>query len=403
MIKLCAHDDCTGCLACKKVCPKNAISVVYKNGFVYPEIDYGSCVQCGKCINICPSLNAETKAPQVHEVYACYSKDDNIRRNSSSGGIFTILASSIIEREGAVCGVTVDEQLNIMHTIVSEEKDLFSLRGSKYVQSDVQCCYSEIDSLLEKGQSVLFSGTPCQVAAINRLIRRNRENLYTIDFICHGVPSPKFFHAYCSYLEKRYQSKILFLKFRDKEKGWMFFNMRVQFENGQVYIGEWHTDPFIRGFLRDLVLRPCCYTCRYRSRNRESDITLADYWEYTHHNYLHWNTDEGISKVIINTEKGKNWYQNSLNIYDVRSFTRTLLDKKIIDKSLSSKCIRPDTVDIFWQDFETDDFESLIEKYLFSDSMSLKNRLRQVIIKLPFAGFVLFIFGKIFRSINKYF
>ena len=401
MIKLCAH--CTGCLACKYVCPKNAISVVLKNGFAYPEIDNCSCLQCERCMNICPSLNASTMEPQVHEVYACYSKDGNIRRNSSSGGIFTILASSIIEREGVVCGVTVDDQLNIRHTIVSEERDLSSLRGSKYVQSDVECCYSEIDSLLKKGQSVLFSGTPCQVAAVNRLIRRNRENLCTLDFICHGVPSPDFFHAYCSYLEKRYQSKIFSLKFRDKERGWMFFNMRVQFENSQVYIGEWHSDPFLRGFLRDLVLRPCCYTCRYRSRNRESDITLADYWEYIHHNYLHWNTDKGISKVIINTEKGKNWYQNSLNKCGVRSFTRTLLDKKIIDKSLSSKCIRPDTVDLFWQEFETDDFESLIEKYLFPDSMSLKTRLRQVLIKLPCAGFVFFLFGKIFRSINKCF
>ena len=404
MIELCAHDDCTGCMACRSACSQDAISIEHENGFAYPVINTMSCVQCGACMKVCPSLDEILTEPQPskHEVYACYSKDSDIRRASSSGGMFTVLASSILSTsKGAVSGVTVGADLNVKHTIVSSVDELSLLRGSKYVQSEVGNCYNDLRSMLNRGNSVVFSGTPCQVAAINKLIKRNREHLYTIDFICHGVPSPQFFRAYCLYLEEQYQSKIQSLKFRDKAQGWMFYNMKVLFENGQIYIGKWHSDPFLRGFLRDLVLRPSCYNCKYRSMKRESDITIADYWEYIHHNYRYWNTDKGVSKVIINSEKGKLWFLNSIQKYHVKYFSRTLQDKVSVEKSLVSKCVRPEKVDSFWLDFQSDKFGLLIDKYLFPDPVSLKIRIRQRLIKWSFMSFISYFLGKGLRFIKK--
>lgn len=309
-------DKCTGCTACKNVCPKSAIKMKENSeGFLYPVIDKDICVDCGLCTKVCP-INNETKIKFNQKFYAMWTQDNKIRLNSSSGGIFTEIAKYILTSNGIVYGASFDENYNLKHTSINKISDLHKLTGSKYLQSDLNDVFKEIKNLL-KDTKVLFVGTPCQVIGLKKYLKCDFSNLYTCDLICHGVPSPLVFK---NYLETYTDiSKIKNINFRDKIIGWKNFSFTLDLKNKEKITEIFSNNLYMRGFLNNLYLRKSCYDCKFANLNRYSDITLGDFWNYEA--ILNKKEDDkGISLVIVNSDKGNeiiNQIKNNVVIEEV--------------------------------------------------------------------------------------
>ena len=201
--------ECTGCWACYNACPVGAISMVDdEEGFKYPHVDYETCIECKRCVKVCPTIN-EKQTYKRGVAYACYNKDEEIRRQSSSGGIFTLIAEEFISRDGKVFGAVFDENFDVHHDGASDMEEVGRMRGSKYVQSTIGETYKEVKDLLNSGEYVLFSGTPCQVGGLRTYLGRDYSKLFCMDNICHGIPSPKVFSEYRQYLEKKHMSRMI--------------------------------------------------------------------------------------------------------------------------------------------------------------------------------------------------
>lgn len=304
---------CTGCYACMNACPINCIRLEQDNeGFGYPLIDTNNCNNCGLCIKSCPSMNekdfsAEFKNP---DVYAGWSLEDNIRLNSSSGGIFSEIATKIIESGGYVAGARFDTQNRIEHCLINNLSDIHELRRSKYAQSFIGTVFSEIRTLLENKKNVLFCGTPCHVAGLLRFLGSSHHNLITCDFVCLGVNSPKVFKKYLSHLEKEFNSKIKNFHFRDKSEGWINFRTAIEFEDGRISLRKKNSDPFMRGYIKyPLYIRPSCYACQYKFIPHLSDITLADFWGIEKYE-PELVTSKGTSLIMINSIKGRKLFES---------------------------------------------------------------------------------------------
>lgn len=291
--------SCSGCRACEQLCPVEAIKMEedYK-GFLYPNVDYNKCIQCGICKNSCPVNNIEIKKDVY--AYAAYNKDENIRLESSSGGIFTIFANYILDKNGVVIGAAFNEEFLVNHIIVENKKDLDKLRKSKYVQSNTLNTYEEAKKFLENDRIVYYSGTPCQIEGLKAYLKKDYENLYTQDIICHGVPSPKVWKEYLKYKNK----KINDINFRCKEKSsWGEYQLKFKSDSEIEYINH-NEDKFMKLFLNNLILRESCYQCKFKKESRISDITLADFWGINNID-AQMNDEKGTSLLIINSEKGK--------------------------------------------------------------------------------------------------
>ena len=295
---------CTGCTACYNACPISAIEMKEnKEGFLYPAVDYSKCIKCGKCISICPAINqtADLDDESV-DVYVAYNTDDKIREKSSFGGVFTLIAENILNDGGIVYGAAFDDNWNVIHKRMDNITDLDLLRGSKYVQSNLCDAYSRCLNDLNNGRQVLFSGTPCQIAGLYAFLGEPYDNLFTVDIICHGVPSPLVWRKY---LAERFEvSSIKSINFRCKTNGWSNYSVKIESENKLAYEERHNEDIFMRGFLGDLYLRESCHNCRFKSVGRISDITLADAWgveEFKPELYC----KTGTSMVLIQNERGK--------------------------------------------------------------------------------------------------
>ena len=271
--------DCTGCGACVSVCPKGAVSMKPDGeGFLYPAVDAALCVGCDLCEKRCPAGKAQAKG----EPAAFGAKDirDDIRSSSSSGGVFTALAESVLSKGGAVFGAVFGDDFRVEHVGAVSRDGILPMRGSKYVQSDAASALSDVRALLSRGIPVLFTGTPCQVAGLYALLGNKRpEGLLTVDFICHGVPSPGVFSAYLEELQKQQGSSLVSYSFRDKRLGWKDFSAVARFADGTERTGTQTTEPFLRGFLQNLYLRPSCHACTdLRYGGHAADLTIADLW-----------------------------------------------------------------------------------------------------------------------------
>lgn len=291
-----SSNKCTGCGACLNSCPFDAIKKEEDEyGFWYPVVDKNKCKNCGKCEKACPILHSEThKMPNI-----CYAVMANteIRMKSSSGGIFTLVAQNILNKNGYVCGAAFSNDWNVEHIIINNIEDLDKLRTSKYIQSTIGNAYSEIKTLLENNKPVLFTGTPCQVAGLYSFLGKDYNNLITIDFACHGVPSQKIWQTYLN--ENFDKSQIKKINFRDKfKKGWSCTN-KFTMKNGENIIEQ----TYFRGFSQNLYLRSSCYNCNFAKYERCSDLTIADFWGIKKYNPKY--TDgKGTSVLLINTKKG---------------------------------------------------------------------------------------------------
>lgn len=315
MIRLDDKANCCGCGACVAKCPTKALTMQKDCcGFVYPKLDESLCVHCNLCEKTC-LYQSRPGFPEYKAVYAAAAGDCDLRE-SASGGIFASIAGAILNRGGVVCGAVLsfEEGIHVQHTIITKKEELLPLKGSKYVQSDICNCFSEIRSHLDSGTVVLFCGTPCQVTGLKGYLQKEYDSLFCLDLVCHGVPSEQLFQDYIRFIEKKNQFKVKHFSFRDKSKGWVLHGrMETKTPSGQeetIYFppeGSSYYQLFLDGF----IYRENCYSCPYPGNGRPGDLTLGDYWgiEIVHPELLCENggtleKDKGISALLVNTEKG---------------------------------------------------------------------------------------------------
>ena len=310
MEKIVEKSECTGCTACYSICPRHAIEMKEdENGFKYPVIDKNKCIDCGLCKKTCPVLNKKSNIA-INKCYVGYNKDIEIQEKSSSGGIFDIIAKEILKDNGLVLGAAFDENNKLKHFIVNNLDGLEKLRGSKYLQSDLNDVFKQIKDNI-KNRKILFVGVPCQVAGLKAYLNKDYDNLICIDLICHGVPTPKLFDKYVKELEEKNNDKLINYNFRDKSTGWDSYSNSATFKNKVVKELQSNND-YMKLFLSDVALRESCYNCNFKLGNKYSDITLGDFWGVKNY-YPEMYNKKGVSAIIVNTEKGKDIIKNISN------------------------------------------------------------------------------------------
>lgn len=363
MIEVKHKKDCCGCHACENICPKHCIEMkVDQEGFWYPEIDQTKCINCNLCEKVCPELkqyaNPNALQPQA---LGAWNLDEQVRKQSSSGGVFTALAEWIIDQKGIIFGAGFDECLSVIHKKVTTTEELADLRGSKYTQSKIGSTYKEAKECLMQGKKILFIGTPCQIAGLYSYLQKEYENLYTCDLVCHGVPSPKVFNRYKEYLEGKNNSRVKKVSFRDKKHGWKVFSMALDFENNSRYIKTLREDPFMLGFLKDKYLRPSCHECTFSTLPRMADISLADYWGVSE-KYPELDDDKGTSLLLVNTDKGQKILASCKKQLFMQEcdFAHALQHNPCIAGSVKPHPEREQ----FFKDLDSIPFEELIKKYM---------------------------------------
>lgn len=306
MIKITDKLNCCGCSACAQRCPKQCIAMTEdEEGFLYPKVDISKCIDCHLCEKVCPVINQDEPRTPLN-VYAAKNQNDQIRLDSSSGGIFTILAEQVINAGGVVFGACWDEEWNVKHDYAECLDNLSKFRSSKYLQSIIGDNYFKAEQFLKAGRTVLFTGTPCQIAGLKHFLRKDYDNLLAVEVICHSVPSPGIWQRY---LEERLQtlkwskSDIKHISFRNKKTGWKGYSFIIKNKNGNVFSELGSKNAFMRGFLADLYTRPSCQACPAKQLKSGSDITLGDFWGIDSL-MPEIDDDKGVSAIIINTEKG---------------------------------------------------------------------------------------------------
>lgn len=379
--------ECVGCFSCVNACPKNIIEMQYdEEGFLYPVVDRKNCINCGKCIKVCPviSLNkADDFSKNDVKAFACINNNLKIRKESSSGGIFSALAMYIICAGGSVVGAAFDENWDVVHCTIDNLEELKKLRGSKYVQSRIENCFKIVREKLFNNELVLFSGTPCQIAGLKAYLQKDYDNLFTVDIICHGVPSPGIWKKYLREVYGKYD--IDKIEFRNKVNGWMDYSFCIKHKNGIIYkdISE---ELFMQGFLRNLYLRPSCYQCKFKTVHRNSDLTIADFWGIDSL-YPDLNDNMGTSVVFVHSSKGdfllknieKNIVMQEVNTEDAVNYNKAMIESSNVHKNR----------DKFFEEYKKNDskVEKIIKKYYFDKGLRkrisylLRNKLKLLLRK----------------------
>lgn len=311
-IILAPRELCTGCGACMKKCPQGAISFIPDDeGFPTPKIQENLCVHCGLCNKVCPALN-KPETNLIKAAYAAQITDKVALSDSTSGGLFTAFSREIFRLNGVVYGCVWDENYNAVVRNAKNEEEIKPMRGSKYVWSWAGDTFPEIKEYLDSGRIVLFSGLPCQVAGLKNYLSKKYENLYLVDFLCSGSPSPLALDKYLDTICKKEERKNLNLKFRDKVPYGVGVHITYNGKRKRIKKGEHIRNPYYWSFYTRLVDRKSCYQCEYGSGNRLSDITLGDYWGISDfHNEL--NSRDGVSAILVNSEKGESLIQSLKN------------------------------------------------------------------------------------------
>lgn len=309
MPNLADKNQCTGCTACANICPKSCIEMKEDDeGFSYPVIDNSRCISCLACERVCPILNNHTHKDEETKAYAALSKNDETRLESSSGGIFSELAKLILQSNGIVYGAKYDDDFKVIHTGIEDIESLKELRGAKYSQSDLSTIFQTIKTQLNNGRQVLFSGTPCQIGGLKAFLKKDYDNLYCIDFVCHGVPSPLVWKKYIEYRSQVDADNQVpeYINLRNKESGWSHYSYQVEFaySKNNHYFCQNDKDLYMSLFVNNYILRRSCSNCYYKGYSRESDITLGDFWGI-------WDIlpsmddNKGTSVVFTHSNKGE--------------------------------------------------------------------------------------------------
>lgn len=391
MINITRKEDCVGCNACVQRCPKQCISMNEdEQGFIYPKVDVSKCIECGLCEKVCPVINqSDPKTP--YKVYAGWNTNDKIRLTSSSGGIFYALAKKIIDEGGVVFGAKFNDKWEVVHCHAETTNDIKAFQTSKYVQSSIGDTYLLTEKYLKQRRKVLYSGTSCQIAGLKRFLKKEYENLFTVDVICHGVPSPLIWRNYITLLRNQINQiqshynidnnhalsntiHISKIAFRDKKLGWEKFGFSVQTSTTynsneelkcelnkntveEVLLNEIHTkNLYMQIFLKNLDLRPSCYMCPSKLGKSSSDISLADFWKISSM-YPELYDFNGVSLILANTEKGKTFLTNLKNeIYlSEVEYLHALKANPAIVKS----AIKPKEYASFWKEYQINGFRNI--------------------------------------------
>lgn len=299
MIQITDKSACCGCTACSNACPKKCISMQPdEEGFLYPVTDAESCIDCGLCEKVCPMISMQQVRKTNDTGYIVRNKEKEILMSSSSGGFFSALCRHVIQQNGIVCGAVFDSEWNVEHVLAETYEECRKFRGSKYVQSDLKDLFQQIRNLLSEGRLVCFSGTPCQVAGLNSYLRKPYSNLILVDFVCHGVPSPKLWDAYLAEKDRKH---ITGISFRSKNHGYQFSGMKLEYEDGRTYFGTARIDMMLKTFFSHIALRRTCYSCPFKTADRVSDFTVFDSWHAGELLGIH-DDDYGYTSVLVRGE-----------------------------------------------------------------------------------------------------
>lgn len=309
MIQIKQKEQCCGCTSCANACPQSAISMIPdEEGFLYPSVNEDLCVNCGLCDKVCPIINHKPHSEKT-QGYIIRNTDDDIVKDSTSGGAFSLFAENLMKKGYIVYGTGYDDNMQVVCKAAKKPSDIEEMRGSKFVQSKLGSTFQVIKSTLKAGQKVLFIGTPCQVEGLVGFLGEKPQNLICIDFACRGVPSPGLWDNYLQMMEKKYGSKIVGVKFKNKTYGYHATTMKVDFANGKSWLGSGRVDPMMKAFVNELASRPSCHECSFKEIGRVSDITMFDCYQFTKITGLK-DDDKGFSSILIHSEEGKMLFES---------------------------------------------------------------------------------------------
>lgn len=385
MIKIDDKSKCCGCSACANICPKNCIIMKPdEEGFFYPVTNAAECVACGLCEKVCPviqSLN-NRKAGAVLDTFGGNTKDERLRENSSSGGIFGMLAKSFFADSGVVIGAAFsDDFYSVRHICIETKDELYRLQGSKYLQSEINDTYKKVKDFLWQGRKVLFTGTPCQVAGLKAYLGNEYDNLFTQDVICHGTPSPMIWKKYVQYRESVSGGAVQRMSFRHKKYGWKTYSVFFEFSNNTEYVKNLSVDPYMQVFLRNIDLRPSCYDCAFKNGTSGSDITLADYWGVQSEN-PELDDDKGTSLVIVHTQKGVEMFQKIQSEVNCKSVDFEKAIKH--NPSYYESVYLPEKRESFFEEVQNEEIDVVMKEYVPTISIiqKAKNKIKRIIKKI---------------------
>lgn len=384
MIDIKDKSKCSGCGACYDICPKSAITMRSDNeGFWYPTVNRELCVNCLLCDNICPVKNIpSTDNFAVPECFAAVNKNMYVRFDSTSGGVFSSLATCALKKGGAVGGACTDENFNAHQILIHSKSEIEKIRSSKYYQSDATGFYKSVEKEVKSGKLVLACGAPCQMAGLKNYLRSEYDNLIIVDFICLCMPSPKVFKKYIESIERQYGSKVTSTKAKSKELGWRKLTQMFVLENGRHIYQTREENPFQYFYMKTRTsVRPSCYECPFKGFPRISDITIGDFWGQNEYDSSweykkNFDGDVGTSIVIVNNKKGLDYLENCKKSLKIQRVDLEIVKKGNI--ALTSS-IKPSVIrrEDFFDDLDKMPFEELYAKYYVSDESSLVKFLKK--------------------------
>lgn len=389
MIDNIEKNKCTGCKMCADICPVGAISFeVDEQGFWYPKVN-SSCVNCELCLKRCPSLNEHKTIQRKPDVYAVWSKNEDVRITSTSGGAFWEIAHSFLSDGGYVVGSRYGKDWkSAEHIIAKNTNELLEIKGSKYFQSDTNGIYKEVKNALDNKKKVLFCGTPCQIAAIKSFLGKEYDNLFCMDFICRSINSPKAFRAYIEELENLYGSKVKEVHLKNKKYGWQSLASQVKFENGIESIKDKDQDWWVKGFIyNDLYTRESCYHCQYKVLPRlNADISIGDFWGIKYQSAD--NMFKGISVMLLNTEKGRHLFETYKDSFEYQE--HSLEEVLEGNPALLKNPIKTDKQDKFFELLKDHSFSYAVSQCIKpSNYKRLKGKIKTVYVKLKYIARVI--------------
>lgn len=375
--------NCTGCNACANICPTKCIIMKKtETGFFIPAIKSSSCIDCGQCEKSCPVVHIPESSTQTG-VYAMKNKNANERNQSTSGGVFPLLAEYVLAKEGIVFGAAYDSDFSVRHIGVSDKEHLLFLQGAKYVQSVIGTSFFEVKRELVSGHLVLFSGTPCQCAGLKSFLGKEYSNLITVDIICHGVPSPKVWQAYIDYRSKKENNGVRPQKInmRSKVSGWSRYGYSTEFDYGNAKVTRIHNsqDLFMQAFIGNICLRNSCSNCKSKGVERCTDFTLGDYWGIWNQ-HPEFDDNKGTSVVFVHSQKGQEILEQLRDKIDCLEVK--LEDAYKENGSLVNSSKPHSGREEFLAQVTAENFEELVKKYFPQESIQRLGLLTRIKRKL---------------------
>lgn len=385
MLEVCPKEICTGCSACCNVCPKSSISMEYdSDGSLYPKINQKTCVECGLCQKVCAAKNNSWFHKPI-EVYAAWAKDENERKTSSSGGAAAVFSKKILENEGVIFGAVFDKNNELHHTLVKKADDIKKMKGSKYVQSKIDDTYKQTKEQLQLNKKVIFFGTPCQIDGLIHYLGKDYSNLITVDLICHGTPSPKYLEEHIAHIENKIGKKAKKVTFRGEND---FSFTLYDAEDKVIYKVFRDYDTYFKGFLEGLFYRQNCYKCKYARKERVADITIGDFWGLGDEKEFSGDKSNGVSVIILNTDKGKDFFESCKSLFKFEK--RTLEEAVKGNHNLRKPTLLHEKYELFKENYSQYGFEKAVKKcmgnkiFLIGNIRSTLGKIKRMITKNTF-------------------